>query len=371
MKKKFLSIIFAAVMATCGVFAAGCGKGKDDVQEKKKDTVVSGNVIVSEEENQSMSLLTKRIPRDEYEKYGVTQLTETAYTLTATVSPAGASDQTVDWTIAWVNSTSTWASGKNVTDYITITPSSDGALTATLACVSAFGEQVKVTVTSRSNASAKASCTVDYAKKIQSVSMQLYAYKSDTWTKIDKVTIPGSGSSGNLCCVPTVTFSVGTISDNYTFTMKYRVYDWVYEHLRSLGSNGTIDSETTSYIRDTPYGAQTREGTSDFVGDMKNVIYPSNPGDMIIQFPSLYSGTGGLLFSATKIFGNLDYRINKDDVNAAYLSCVSRDSALAYYEFTMVGTYSSYTVQFPVQFNNESIYTETASLSLNKTGVVF
>ena len=87
-------------------------------------------------------------------------------TLRATVKPESAENKSVDWSVAFVNPSSSWASGKNVADYITVTPVSDGALIATVNCLKAFGEQIKITVTSRANPLAKAECTLDYARRI-------------------------------------------------------------------------------------------------------------------------------------------------------------------------------------------------------------
>ena len=87
-------------------------------------------------------------------------------TLKATIDPDTAANQTVDWNVSFVNPSSSWANGKTVTDYVTVTPMSDGALTATVQCLKAFGEQIKITVTSRANAYATAECMVDYARRI-------------------------------------------------------------------------------------------------------------------------------------------------------------------------------------------------------------
>ena len=98
-------------------------------------------------------------------------MAESAYTLTATITPDDASNKAVDWSVAFVNPSSAWATGKTVTDYVTVTPTSDGALTANVECKQAFGEQIVVTVVSRDNAEATATCTVDYAAKVVSLQM--------------------------------------------------------------------------------------------------------------------------------------------------------------------------------------------------------
>lgn len=85
--------------------------------------------------------------------------------VTATITPSDAANKLVDWSVAFKNASSTWASGKTVTDYVTVTPTSSGSLSATVTCKQAFGEQIVMTVTSRDNTSAKASCTLDYKQQ--------------------------------------------------------------------------------------------------------------------------------------------------------------------------------------------------------------
>ena len=90
---------------------------------------------------------------------------------TATITPSNATNKKVDWAIAFKNPDSEWATEKNIDDYVTVTPTSDGALTATVTCKAAFGEQIELTVTSRSNPEAYAVASVDYAKRLQSASV--------------------------------------------------------------------------------------------------------------------------------------------------------------------------------------------------------
>ncbi len=70
------------------------------------------------------------------------------YILTATVYPHDAENKAVDWEIAWKSGTP--LETEPVTDYVTVTPSFDGALTATVKCVKQFyGSTAIVTVTTR------------------------------------------------------------------------------------------------------------------------------------------------------------------------------------------------------------------------------
>ena len=66
-------------------------------------------------------------------------------TLTATVTPDDANDKSVDWSIAWMSGAT--RAEEAVTDYVTVTPESDGALVATVTCHKAFpGDKAVITV---------------------------------------------------------------------------------------------------------------------------------------------------------------------------------------------------------------------------------
>lgn len=135
--------------------------------EEKPGEDSSGGGEVSTEAGVShgIRLAAVKLASSEYEAYGVSAQAESAYTLTATITPSDAANKAVDWTIAFKNASSEWASGKTVTEYATVTPSADGALTAVVENVAAFGEQIVVKATSRDNAEAYATCTVEYLQR--------------------------------------------------------------------------------------------------------------------------------------------------------------------------------------------------------------
>lgn len=103
-------------------------------------------------------------------------------TMTATIIPASALDKRINWTVEWVDSSSEWASGKTVTDYVTVTADSSDSRVATVNCLAPFGSQIKVVATSVANPSAKSYCTVDYLSKGEKIeiSMTINYYAGDT-----------------------------------------------------------------------------------------------------------------------------------------------------------------------------------------------
>lgn len=83
-------------------------------------------------------------------------------TLEATVLPVTAINKAVDWSVQWLDPDSDFADGKTVTDYVTVSSESDGALIADVRCYQAFGEKIKVIVTSRENTDITAECVLDF-----------------------------------------------------------------------------------------------------------------------------------------------------------------------------------------------------------------
>lgn len=128
--------------------------------------------------------------------------------LTATVLPENLWDKRVDWAVSWQNPLSEWATGKIVTEYVTVTPAEDGALVAEVNGLKAFGEQVVITCASRVKPEIKAVCTVDYMARYRLT--------------------PGVGSLGSVN-EKGAYFSNGIESSAFTINAKCRVrYNFGY-----------------------------------------------------------------------------------------------------------------------------------------------
>lgn len=126
-----------------------------------------GGSDVSVEYN-GVTVYKAALPRAAFAAMGVSEEAESAYTLTAEVSPDYASDKSLDWTkIDWQDGASEWATGKVVSDYVTVTPSADGS-SAVLACLQDFGEPIVLTVSSVSNPEVCATCFVNYYQRVKS-----------------------------------------------------------------------------------------------------------------------------------------------------------------------------------------------------------
>lgn len=146
----------------------------------------------------------------------------TTRTLTAIIKPEDATNKKVDWNIAFAQSTG-WANGKNISDYLTIVPSSDGALTATLTCKKAFGTQAIVTCSSREDASINVTAKIDYRKKVVGSTLKM---KSGS-NPISKLDFCNSNELISFEFVPQ--YSEYTIDDSFSQDIQFKVASSFYE----------------------------------------------------------------------------------------------------------------------------------------------
>ena len=253
---KPLCIVFAALLALSWVFFGFLySKGGVDfstLENPEQNYTVDGGAIIGEGESNGIALMSAEIPVEDFAANGISPMAETAYTLTATITPDNADDKAVDWSVAFVNPESEWATGKTVTDYVTLTPTSDGALTANVECLQAFGEQISVTVTSRDNESATANCTVDYAKRVTEANCRLdkgvsgsdgmifSTYPSDyDFFHFLKPDLDSAFSYNKFDYDYQV--GIGTLEDSFEFSSVLRFSDEFIESARSDLSSLNID----------------------------------------------------------------------------------------------------------------------------------
>lgn len=145
-----------------------------------------------------------------------------AFALTASVMPIAATGNTYTltvttdtgevvnlvWSVAWENPSSTWATGKNVSDYITLSTLSKSDMSETVTCLQPFGERAVVSVHADYDERVKASATFDYLCK--------YTFK--------KITCERKTDTTSTLRIE-VAESVGTVrSHDLTFSMNWKGY---------------------------------------------------------------------------------------------------------------------------------------------------
>lgn len=216
-KIKWILTLLAFILV--GVMLVGIICGWFDKKDKpaEEQTQANGEFIVTRPDDvlNGMILTVMAMSADA----GIATAAENSYSLTATVEPATADDTAVDWSVAWTDETNAWASGKTVTDYVTLTPTSDGSLTVRLSCKKAFAAQITVTVSSRNNPNIKATTTADYRERITGVSCVLTSDGRD-YTIAEGVELPYSSSMKSRV---NTTKSIGTIAADFDVTVIMRL----------------------------------------------------------------------------------------------------------------------------------------------------
>lgn len=160
----------------------------DDEVEKNKD---SGFFIGNGENfGENVFVSCAAVPAAQYDDYGVSAAAESAYTLTATVEPENAANKKLAWYASFVNSGSEWASGKNVTDYVTVSVSGENGENALVTCLQPFGEQIEIKVVSQENGGKFAAVTCDYEKRVIDI-------ESISFTNAGGVVYTSGGSAPN------------------------------------------------------------------------------------------------------------------------------------------------------------------------------
>ena len=264
--KKAVATLLAGV-ALCGTFAmTGCdlfGKDKEEPTDKPSVSVpgvsetpqYDGTIVQAGGKynfsNKIAFLGADVTPTGENGEY-----TPISATLTATVLPEDA-NQAVSWRVSFVDATSAWASGKAVSDYVTVSTQLEGGKTATVTCLAPFGEQVKIECISQDNPDIKAECAVDFIQAIEDVSL---AFGTDlpinlggTTNVVWEINPDGTGRGGNAKVV-IHTSDTYTVAVDYTWDIDLHSvfcgngHDAEYDHIGIYGSDTYFSETDSSFI---------------------------------------------------------------------------------------------------------------------------
>lgn len=139
-----------------------------------EEAPLEGAVIENGVED-GVRIISSKIAPNDYALNNVLSSADTAYSISATIVPSTAENKIINWSVAWNNASSEWAQGKIVTDYVIIgAKTSESGESITVTCLKDFGESIVITATSAGDESIKATCRVEYIKKVIAVN---YTFK--------------------------------------------------------------------------------------------------------------------------------------------------------------------------------------------------
>lgn len=224
---KRLSAVLFAVLLIAALVLLVLTKGFTDWRFGKELPSVNdlnSNVVVTPQEgNGGIRLMAEFQP-------GVTQDDGTDYegetlTITATVSPDNSADNTgLDWSMAFKNPSSAWATGKTLSDYMTLTPSGEdaaGSKTVSVKCLKPFGEQIVITATSQDNPEVTASCTADFAQRVESATLKFGDLNVNLGgdTNVKWELNPNGAGVGGVTNVTMEKSDVYTLAEDFAYTV--------------------------------------------------------------------------------------------------------------------------------------------------------
>lgn len=237
-KSKVWQIIGVAVLCAVCVLTAvlgivfGMNHSSEDLNVSKD--MGQDGLVISQEVSKGITLMS-----------GVATTAAdgtTTKTITATVEPAGANEHDpLSWEVAFKDPSSTWANGKIVSDYVTISVSAD-TLTCTVTCKQAFGEQIVLNVSSKTK-NASASANVDYLKRVTDFTFTVCSEHGDSFD-FNMQDAEQADEMGT---------SVGIVYGSKTTRVPSYTFSWIFTY-----STGTM--EGSSYIK-------TQSGKSFNTGD--------------------------------------------------------------------------------------------------------
>ena len=225
---KRLSAVLFAVLLIAALVLSVLTKGFTDWRFGKELPTVNdltGNVVVTPQEgNGGIRLMAEFLPEITGSDMNTDYESETL-TITATVSPDNSADNTgLDWSMAFKDPSSAWATGKTLTDYMTLTPSGTdaaGSKKVSVKCLKPFGEQVVITATSQDNPEVTASCTADFAQRIESATLKFGDLNVNLGgdTNVKWELNPNGTGVGGATNVASTKSDVYTLAEDFTYTV--------------------------------------------------------------------------------------------------------------------------------------------------------
>ncbi len=226
-------IVFAAISAviaygvkTDWTFKDTVAQGDDKTGDQTDDetpaegvllsgetTVTAGNLYIKPGDSDGIALFAKVIPAAEFTKNGISDSAESAILIN--VNAIEASIYT--FKASWTDSRGAWSADKALSSYAQFKAQTKSAVFASL---QPFGARVTLTVTAANGNSA--TCTIDYIRKLENLTAELYGENGE-----HLLSLPFKGAPAAPYRIP----------DNYIETAECGVFNgFKTEHFYSAGS---------------------------------------------------------------------------------------------------------------------------------------
>ncbi len=334
-KKRILKRIVAFICV--GVVGFGMAfVGVRIVQKKKgmplaNQEIVGNNMLAETVEENGIKLMVARTMNTS----GVATAAEDSVTVTASLTSLYETyNDDLTWSLAFKNPSSDWADGEPVSDYVTMAVSSDG-LSVTLTNEGAFGEPIILTATSVDNPRVKATCQLDYVRRVESIE------NFDMWD------LNGDGCSGEHFLFNTETemsgkviMGTGTVSPTLSFSFE------------AVEKNGTVYNWLTDEYQIPLYHLELPFVDEDFQVTANGEDFDF-AGTAMVKFDSIGLPEQGSREDANQIISDAIYWLDRDEFNIDVEVYMNYGGQSYGYKFLRLGTFLSCTENLvaPVSVN--------------------
>lgn len=193
-------------------------------QQEQTDEASNDNLLVEANGSDRMQLNVMRAAAAESETEQIT--------VTATITPADATNRYINWSLSFENANSEWATGKDPGDYVTVTPTDTYRNVVTLDCTEAFGEVIILTATTQDNDEITATCELNYMARYdvtQGIVLEATGAEEDITIPYETGTFALPFMNGETYTAKAGGYGVGTMQDELTITITSEYhYDSMY-----------------------------------------------------------------------------------------------------------------------------------------------
>lgn len=201
--KRIVSITLACVLLATAVItgiALFVTNNKPVVADK--DNVLDSNLVASIDAPGKVKLIQTPLR--------AASSNADSFVLTATVDSTDSDLNAIEWSTEFANPSSAWATGKKVSDYVTITVDGSDPNKVTVKNTAPFGEVINV-VAKAKYFDVSAKCKLDYIKRIEDVQCSIVSSKNNE----TNVLFLNEENEYSVEIVPT--YGVGTIAGKITY----------------------------------------------------------------------------------------------------------------------------------------------------------
>ncbi len=285
-------------------------------------------------------------------------------TINATVDTANDSYKVVDWAVRFDNETSTWANGKNVTDFVQIVPTSDGSTTATINCYAPFGEKIIVVCSSRINPALEAECTLDYAKRVVDFTVSV----SKQGTVVNAIDFGDAEPIYSISATPV--WSVGTVAETAQGTVSVSLSSAFTSHLKNeimtKGGLTVVNDPITNVTFNAKY-SQSGNAFKFYFLDMTGIGF-DNESNKQFGFFTAYFNQPLTMGASSRYYTAFVNSIQ----NACKAGINSYSGNIFDVTYSFTGTYSNYSATKHVPKGTVSYSSlSVSSVSLSTTSITF